>query len=146
MRFWDSSAIVPLLVHQRCSERAAQLFRADPELIVWWGARVECASALARLAREGSIEAAALSAAAGRLQQFAKVWDEVQPTERLRSGAERLLRVHELRAADALQLAAMLEVGSGEPHDVAVVCFDDRLSRAATREGFRVASADADAV
>jgi uncharacterized protein len=139
VRFWDSSAVVPLLVQQRCSERAAQLFRGDSELIVWWGTRVECASALARLSREGSIEAEALSAAGGRLQQFAKIWDEVQPTERLRSAAERLLRVHELRAADAFQLAAMLEVGSGEPQDVDVVCFDARLTRAAIREGFRVA-------
>jgi uncharacterized protein len=144
VRFWDSSAIVPLLVQQRCSERAAQLFLADSELVVWWGTRVECASALARLSRAGSVDGAALSAAAGRLQQFARVWDEVQPTERLRSAAERLLRVHELGAADAFQLAAMVEVGSGEPQDVDVVCFDDRLTRVAIREGFRVASADAE--
>ncbi len=144
MKFWDSSAIVPLLVAQRHSERAARLFQSDPELIVWWGARVECVSAIARLERDGALGAAALSTSFARLQEFAKIWDEVQPTERLRSIAERLLRVHQLRAADAFQLAAMVEVGGEEPRDLDVVCFDDRLTAAALREGFRLASAEAD--
>lgn len=142
MKFWDTSAVVPLLVQQRNSERAEQVFRGDTELVVWWGARVECVSALAQLEREASIAAESLSAAFGRLQQFAKIWDEVQPTERLRGAAERLLRVHQLRAADAFQLAAMVEWGDGEPQELDVVCFDDRLTRAATREGFRVIRAE----
>jgi predicted nucleic acid-binding protein len=144
VKFWDSSAIVPLLVAQRQSERAAQLFQSDPELIVWWGARVECVSAIARLERDGALGAAALSTSIARLQEFAKIWDEVQPTERLRSIAERLLRVHQLRAADAFQLAAMVAVGGEEPRDLDVVCFDDRLAAAALREGFRLTCADTD--
>jgi uncharacterized protein len=139
VKFWDSSGIVPLLVEQRYSERAARLFQADAELIVWWATRVECASAVARLEREGSIEAAAVSASLDRLKQLAGIWDEVQPTPRLRAVAERLLRVHPLRAADALQLAAMVEVDADGARDLDVVCFDDRLAKAALREGFRVA-------
>jgi uncharacterized protein len=141
MKFWDSSAIVPMLVTERLSERAFQLFQADSELIVWWGARVECVSALARLEREGGLTPPALAAAQTRLQQFAKIWDEVQATERVRSVAERLLRIHQLRAAHSLQLAAMVEVGGGDPRDLDVVCFDERLATAAFREGFRVAAA-----
>jgi predicted nucleic acid-binding protein len=139
VKFWDSSGIVPLLAEQRHSERAARLFQADAELIVWWATRVECASAIARLEREGLIEAAAVSASLDRLKQFAAIWDEVQPTPRLRSVAERLLRVHPLRSADALQLAAMVEVDADGERDLDVVCFDDRLARAAQREGFRIA-------
>jgi uncharacterized protein len=139
VKFWDCSGIVPLLVEQRHSERAAQLFQADAELIVWWATRVECASAIARLERDGLIAAAAVSASLERLKQFASVWDEVQPTSRLRSAAERLLRVHPLRAADALQLAAMVELDADGTRELDVVCFDDRLARAALREGFRVA-------
>jgi len=138
VRFWDSSAIVPLLAAQRYSERAAQLFQSDSELVVWWGTRVECVSALARLEREASITASALSIAVDRMQRFAQIWDEVQPTERLRSLAERLLRVHSLRAADAFQLAATIEAGADDPRELDVVCFDERLARAIVREGFRV--------
>jgi uncharacterized protein len=72
-------------------------------------------SAIARLEREASLGAAELSTALARMREFAKIWDEVQPTERLRSVAERLLRIHQLRAADALQLAAMGEIGGEEP-------------------------------
>lgn len=137
MRFWDSSALVPLLVEQRWSERAQQLFRNDSEQVVWWGARVECVSAIARLEREGSLDPTALSAALARLHAFSRLWDEVQPTERLRKLAERLLRAHQLRAADALQLAAMVEVGGEPPDELEVVCFDERLTAAALREGLR---------
>ena len=52
--------------------------------------------------------------------------------------AERLLRVHSLRAAEAFQLAAMIEAGAGDPRELDVVCFDDRLAKAIVREGFRV--------
>ena len=142
MKFWDSSGIVPLLVQQLRSEDAARLFQADPELIVWWGARVECVSALARLEREGALEVSALSAALDRLQHLSVIWDEVQPTERLRSTAERLLRVHQLRAADSLQLAAMIEIGGDSQRDLDIVCFDERLAAAAVREGFRITGGD----
>lgn len=142
MKFWDSSAIVPLLVEQRHSKRVARLFQADPELVVWWGARVECVSAIARLERQGLIDGAAVSASLDRLKQLAVIWDEVQATQRLRSAAERLVRVHPLRAADALQLAAMVEVDVDGSRDLDVVCFDDHLTKAALREGFRVTAAE----
>lgn len=142
MRFWDSSGIVPLLVEQRHSAQTLRLFQADAEMTVWWGTRVQCVSAIARLEREGSIEAAAVSAALDRLDQFAGIWDEVQPTQRLRGAVERLLRVHPLRAADALQLAAMVEWAAEGSRDISVVCFDERLTKAALREGFRVVPAD----
>jgi hypothetical protein len=50
--------------------------------------------------------------------------------------ARRVLRVHALRAADALQLAAALLVSEGNPGSLEVVTLDDRLLDAARREGF----------
>ena len=47
MRFWDSSAILPLIVEERTSDYATRYYEANPELVVWWGTSVECASALA---------------------------------------------------------------------------------------------------
>jgi hypothetical protein len=60
----------------------------------------------------------------------------VQPGDLVREQALRLLRVHTLRAADALQLAAALE-WAGAPTDADFVTFDDRLREAAVREGFK---------
>ncbi|HET7293615.1 MAG TPA: PIN domain-containing protein [Vicinamibacteria bacterium] len=138
MRFWDSSALVPLVVRQRASSPMRSLYRSDSGVIAWWGARVECESAIARLAREGHLRRRAAAAARGRLDRFADTWQEVQPVESVREWARRLLRVHDLRAADALQLAAAMAAAEGRPPTLPFACLDERLSAAAEREGFPV--------
>ena len=37
MRFWDSSAILPLIAEARTSDYATRYYEANPELVVWWG-------------------------------------------------------------------------------------------------------------
>jgi hypothetical protein len=72
------------------------------------------------------------------LQQLADAWSEVQPSESLRGTAERLLAVHPLRAADALQLAAALHWCQRQPVNRHLVSFDTRLRDAAYKEGFAI--------
>lgn len=135
MRFWDSSAIVPLCLEQPLTERARTLHRADPELVVWWGSPIECASAVARLHRERHLTDEQEAGARQLLATVQASWFEMLPGEAIREQALRLLRVHALRAADALQLAAALE-WAGSPATGEFVTFDARLSAAARREGF----------
>jgi len=52
VRFWDSSAIVPILVAESSSVAVMAEYERDPDLVVWWATEVECVSALARLERE----------------------------------------------------------------------------------------------
>jgi predicted nucleic acid-binding protein len=115
------------------------LYRVDAGVLAWWGTRVECESAIARLEREGKLQPRSAAAARARLGRFAATWQEVQPLELLREDALRFLRVHDLRAADALQLAAGVAAAEGRPATLAFVCLDDRLAAAAEREGFTVA-------
>lgn len=75
-----------------------------------------------------------------RLRALGESWNEVQPQARVRSTAERLLRVHPLRAANALQLAAALEAIDRDRSPIPFVCLDQRLSDAASREGLTVVS------
>lgn len=138
MRFWDSSAILPLLVAEGASAEMLALRRADRSQVVWWGTPVECASALARLAREGSILPAALDQALARLDRLRRRWSEVQPAAEVRAAAIRLLRVHRLRAMDALQLAAAWVAAEGEAAALPLVTLDRRLGEAARLEGFAV--------
>jgi predicted nucleic acid-binding protein len=77
-----------------------------------------------------------------RLNALVQAWQEVQPIVRIRQTAIRLLRVHGLRAADALQLGAALAVAEDQPASLQVVTLDDRLGQAAEREGFRVVNPD----
>jgi len=60
------------------------------------------------------------------------------PSDAVRRTAERLLRVHPLRAADSMQLAAALIAAEHNPSDLDIVCLDKKLSDAARREGFTV--------
>jgi predicted nucleic acid-binding protein len=138
VRFWDTSALVPLLVPVERSDRMAALVREDPGTAVWWITPVECASALARLARADRLSRGDLALGARRLSAAAEGWSEVPPTELVRDQAHRLLRLHALRAADALQLAAALILAEHDPKTLPFVTLDDRLAAAAEREGFSV--------
>ena len=138
MRFWDTSAVVPLLVTQPLSGSLHAEYDRDPSLVVWWATRVECASAIAHLEREGGLNLDEAGAARARLDALSAAWSELQPTTPVRRKAERLLRVHALRAADALQLAAALAAADDDPRSLPVLTTDDRLALAAEREGFLV--------
>jgi len=139
MRFWDASGIVPLLVRQARTRDMEQLLARDPAMVTWWGTSVECLSALMRLAREGSLADDDVRDAERRLHELRNGWDEVLPGEACRRTAERMLRVHALRAADALQLAAALIAADHDPSRLEVVCLDQRLIEAGRKEGFALA-------
>jgi predicted nucleic acid-binding protein len=136
VKFWDASAIVPLLVAEPMTRRVQALARQDPDMLVWWGSEVECASALARLERAAAIEAEGIALASDRLQQLANGWHEIEPSEIVRESAMRFLRVHPLRATDALQLAAAFIAAERRPASLQIVTLDERLADAARREGF----------
>lgn len=136
MRFWDSSALVPLCVEQPATAVAETLYDDDPELAVWWTAPVECASAFARLRRAHLLDRAGEATARDQLEQLRSLWIEVQPVGELREEALRILDAHALTATDALQLAAGLEWIGGDPGGASFVTFDERLGDAARREGF----------
>jgi predicted nucleic acid-binding protein len=138
VRFWDSSAVIPLLVVEDSSEDAQAEHARDIAMATWWGTQVECVSALARLEREDRLSANELAGGLGRLGQLAAGWVEVRPTERLRADAMRLLRVHALRAGDALQLAAARAAAEDNPPSLPFVTLDSRLALAASREGFEI--------
>lgn len=107
-------------------------------MLAWWGTPVEITSALARREREQLLGADALAGALTAARQLADSWHEIVPSDVVRRTAERLLRVHPLRATDSLQLAAALIGADHDPGTLEIVCLDARLTSAARREGFVV--------
>ena len=107
-------------------------------MVAWWGTVVECASAVARLRRDGVFEVSQEQAVETVLQAMAAAWTEVQPSDEVRRWGIRLMRRHPLRAADALQLAAAQIWASGRPEGNSFVCLNHKLRDAARREGFSV--------
>ncbi|MGH9293060.1 MAG: type II toxin-antitoxin system VapC family toxin [Acidimicrobiales bacterium] len=142
MRFWDSSAVVPLLVEQDATVTMERRLAQDGGMAAWWATPIECSSALARLERAGVLAFDEMEVAASRLDAMAEAWDEVQPSEPVRRAALRLLRVHPLRAADAMQAAAAIVMAEHDPSSLEVVCLDGRLTETLRREGFRVRGED----
>jgi uncharacterized protein len=144
VKFWDASAIVPLLVAEESTRRLQALVAKDTAMLVWWGSAVECISGLARLERDGALNARAMMQALQLLRQLSASWHEVDPSDEIRETAVRFLRVHPLRAADALQLAAAFAAAERRPASLEIVTLDDRLANAARKEGFVVLDSKAE--
>lgn len=134
MKFWDTTALVPLCLEQPASGPIARILKNDPAQVVWWGSVIECWSAFARLRREGMLKADDEDKARTILDRLRGAWVEVQPTEEVRHYAGRLLRTHALRSQDAVQLAAALVWTGGGPGEFVVL--DQKLREAARLEGF----------
>lgn len=138
MRFWDTSALVPVCVNEPHTERLRMLQTEDSGIAVWWCTPVECASAFARMRRSGDLSVEEETEAFGVLERLAEAWFTVGAIPSVRERATRLVRVHPLRAADGFQLAAALVWAEDSPAARRVVSLDQRLREAAGREGFAV--------
>ena len=138
MRFWDSSAVVPLLVREPSSVAVRRVARDDSQLLVWRLTGAEVVSALWRRRRAGELDEAAGVAAEEGLALIERAWTCVDDLAHADRRARRLLALHDLRAADALQLAAALIACDEQPSLLPFVTLDHRLADAARREGLRV--------
>ncbi len=138
MKFWDSSAIAPLVVEQTGSRACRSLYRADPSVAVWALTQTEVASALWRLRREGLLRERDTVRALDRLDALVAKATEITSLVAVRERASRALGVHSLRAADALQLGAALLLAGDRPRHRSFVVADAPLADAARREGFDV--------
>ena len=138
MKFWDTSAIVPLCLRESQTPLVRSVAEEDGAIVVWWMTPVECYSAFARLRRNDILTRAHEDQARQAMVRLAADWIEVQPSQQVREAAARALLLHPLRAADAVQLSAALLWTNGQAARQHFVCLDDRLREAAQAEGFRV--------
>jgi uncharacterized protein len=138
VRFWDASAVVPLVIQEASTEMVSGWLEADPEMLLWGLTRVEIVSAIERRAREGILSMAARTAALRRIDRIAGAAHEVTDLLAVRSKSIALLGRYPLRAADATQLGAALVVADPEPASLTMAVLDRRLAEAAAREGLEI--------
>ncbi len=141
MIFWDTSALLPLIVDEPKTGPLRAVWKRDSGMVVWWGTSVECASALARVGRDGIISDGQVDSARDLLQTLAASWTEVLPTDGVREHAGRLLLRHPLGAGDALQIGAAMVWADDRPSGHPFCTGDERLAEAARLEGFKVVGA-----
>jgi len=138
MKFWDTSAVIPLCVDEEQTQIVRDIAKKDGALVVWWGSIVESYSAFARLRRDRSLSPDDEAEGLTVLSELADSWTEIEPSDDIREITRRLLQNYPLRAADSLQLAAALVWCDKTPKGHHFVCLDIRLREAAVREGFTV--------
>jgi hypothetical protein len=138
VRFWDSSALVPLILDEPTTEAARDLISSDAEVAVWIMTSVELLSAVARLVRAADgLEDLAPGLRSDVLQLTSRV-STVADVDAVRRRAERLVSMHPLSAAEAMQLAAALVACGDRPELLPFVTLDRPLARSAQLEGFQV--------
>jgi predicted nucleic acid-binding protein len=138
VRFWDTSALLPLIIEEPTSSACRRLLRDAAGIAVWALTRTEMTSALWRRARAGDLERSTMPRLLARIAALAERWTEVTDIDVVRDRAERLLAQHPLRAADALQLGAALILTRERPRGRDFVAADNELAHAAVAEGFHV--------
>jgi predicted nucleic acid-binding protein len=138
MRFWDASAIVPLLVEEANTQTVFRLLIEDSDIAVWRFSVVEAYGASARRTRDGSINLDTRLLGEAHLGLLISGWVEIEHEARVIKRALTLLDRHSLKAADALQLGAAAVLRDDADVPISFVCLDQRLSAAARAEGFTV--------
>jgi uncharacterized protein len=126
------------MLEEPASVACRRALRADPVMAVWALTRTEVVSAIRRRERAGDLDTAGTATALSRIETRAARWTEVDALDHVRQRAERLLGVHALRAADALQLGAALALFDDRPRGRFFLTRDAELGGAAGREGFSV--------
>jgi len=141
VKFWDTSALVPLIVDEPATPVMRGILARDRDVVVWMLTSVELLSTLGRLGRaSGEALSDVLPGARLDAMDLFKRWVAVTHVEGVRRRAERLVGVHPLSAADAMQLGAALLVSGDRPETLDFVTLDQPLGRSAQLEGFRVIS------
>ena len=135
--FWDSSALVPLCARQSGTPQS-KLWLRHYEVVVWWATPVEIASALARLLRVRQLDSQQWSLSVKFAGKLAEAWSVIGPSDRIRADAIELVQRYDLRAADAMQMAAALQWCEGSPQSRMFLTTDKRLRDVARLIGFDV--------
>jgi uncharacterized protein len=138
LRFWDASALLPLIVEEQGSALALKWLREDHDVMLWGLTRLELASAIERRSREGRLRPAERASALRVASRLADDAHEIVDLAAVRARATAVLARHPLRPADAAQLGAALLVADPEPASLTMVVLDRRLAAAAEREGLSV--------
>jgi predicted nucleic acid-binding protein len=140
--YFDSSALVKLVVEEHGSDLSAQLWDGCDAALSSRLAYPEVRAALAAAGRNHDLTASGLADA---LRSWTTYWSAIRPVELtppIEQHAGELTGQHALRGADAVHLASSLAIGTA---DLVVAVWDRRLRSGARAQGIAVAPAEIDA-
>ncbi|MFP5308751.1 MAG: type II toxin-antitoxin system VapC family toxin [Actinomycetes bacterium] len=135
--YFDTSALVPLLVEEHGSTVAGQLWDQADRVTSVRLVYAEARAALARAERLGRLTRRQLPRLVEQLDGLYAQLDRVEVDDALVRRAGQLAQDLALRGYDAVHLAALERIG---PHETVMVAGDDDLRAAAAALGFATAS------
>ncbi len=136
--YFDSSALVKLLVEETGSDLAAELWDGCDAAVASRLAYPEVRAALAAAARNHDLDDHDLDLAEQAWDSYWAATRPVELTAAVEQHAGQLARLHSLTGASAVHLASVLAIG--DP-DLVVAVWDRRLHSGARAAGVRVAPA-----
>jgi len=137
--YFDSSAMVKLVVEEAGSQLAAQLWDGCDTAVASRLAYPEVRAALAAAGRNHDLDEGGQAAAEQAWEQF---WSATRPVELTRAverHAGQLAARHALRGAEAVHLASALALSDA---GLILAAWDRRLRAGAHAAGLRIAPAD----
>lgn len=134
--YFDTSAVVPLLIAEPSSARAGSLWDAADRVVSVRLLYPETRAALAQAKRLGRLTARQLRGAVTEFDSLLDEIDIVEVDDAFARRAGELAEVRQLRGFNAVHLAAADRV---RDPDVVVIAGDGALLEAATAEGLAVA-------
>ena len=133
MRFWDSSALVPLLSDEEKTDVVRALFQQDRNIVTAFITPVEVISAICRKA---GVNRDLRRSAMLRYAVLKANWTLVDDYEQLMISAHSIAAQRCLRTGDAIQLACAIRARPDK--SLPFVSFDEELLEAAAAEGFPI--------
>lgn len=138
--YWDTSALLSLVFEETKTASVSRLASREQGLPGYTSffSLIEQESAFFRRISDGTLKPNLLPAARLAAQAVESTLTILWPDEEVLRGARRFVLEHGLRPGDAVQLACAVLLRE-EMKDVAFVCLDERLCRAARATGLMVA-------
>ena len=135
--YFDTSALVPLVISEPTSSAAAKIWDAAGRVVATPLVYVEAHAALAHAQRLGRVTRAQLRSGLRALELLDQQLDRIELTHTLMRLAGGIAERHALRAYDAVHLAGALSVND---RDVVFATGDQRLAAAARAAGLATAA------
>jgi len=138
MKFWDTSALFPLLVFDVHSHRSRVILNEDREIVASFITPVEINSSIWRRRHANLLDSERHRTADAHFAALTSNWITVGHVREVVDASLSVVSRHSLRSGDAIQLGAAVVARRFLGADLRFVTFDKQLAAVATAEGFHV--------
>ena len=138
MRYWDPSALLPLLVSDSATCLVRGWLDEDPDMITAAHTRLELRAAIELRSHQRLLSRPLRRRLLNQLEHLCASCDEVTAYAQLTRRSVSLLARHSLLPTEAMHLGAALLASDGDPASLTIVSLHHAITLAAEQEGFAV--------